>query len=127
MSKCCSNIVFIKKMNITTQMIKKILLTWIKKKDLDVLNAIEMNLKNNGIGIIDFFNIKKVKNELVENEIIIKKNIKFNITRKANKDFVYKNIKFEDNHRKFNYNESVNALSLKEFEEYLVALRSITL
>jgi|TARA_B110000263_G_scaffold244682_1_gene253059 SAM-dependent methyltransferase len=89
-----------------------------KKKDLDVLNAIEMNLKNNGIGIIDFFNIKKVKNELVENEIIIKKNIKFNITRKANKDFVYKNIKFEDNHRKFNYNESVNALSLKEFEEY---------
>ena len=40
-----------------------------KKKDLDVLNAIEMNLKNNGIGIIDFFNIKKVKNELVENEI----------------------------------------------------------
>ena len=44
--------------------------------------------------------------------------VKFNITRKANKDFVYKNIKFEDNHRKFNYNESVNALSLKEFEEY---------
>ena len=89
-----------------------------KKKDLDVLKAIEMNLKNNGTGIIDFFNINKVKNELVENEIIIKKDIKFNITRKANKHYVTKNIMFEANQKKYNYNESVNALSLKEFEEY---------
>jgi SAM-dependent methyltransferase len=89
-----------------------------KKKDLDVLKAIEMNLKNNGTGIIDFFNINKVKNELVENEIIIKKDIKFNITRKANKHYVTKKIMFEANQKKYNYNESVNALSLKEFEEY---------
>ena len=89
-----------------------------KKKDLDVLNAIEINLKNNGIGIIDFFNINRVKNELVEKEIIVKKDIKFNITRKVNKNYVSKNITFEDNQTTYNYNESVNALSLKEFEEY---------
>ena len=89
-----------------------------KKKDLDVLNAIEINLKNNGIGIIDFFNINRVKNELVEKEIIVKKDIKFNITRKVNKNYVSKNIIFEDNQTTYNYNESVNALSLKEFEEY---------
>jgi len=89
-----------------------------KKKDLDVLNAIEINLKNNGIGIIDFFNINRVKNELVEKEIIVKKDIKFNITRKVNKNYVSKNITFEDNQTSYKYNESVNALSLKEFEEY---------
>ena len=89
-----------------------------KKKDLDVLNTIEINLKNNGIGIIDFFNINRVKNELVEKEIIVKKDIKFNITRKVNKNYVSKNITFEDNQTTYNYNESVNALSLKEFEEY---------
>jgi len=89
-----------------------------KKKDLDVLNAIEINLKNSGIGIIDFFNINRVKNELVEKEIIVKKDIKFNITRKVNKNYVSKNITFEDNQTTYNYNESVNALSLKEFEEY---------
>ena len=89
-----------------------------KKKDLDVLNAIEMNLKNNGIGIIDFFNINKVRNELVKNEIIVKKDIKFNITRKAKKEFVSKTITFEDNKNKYSYIESVNALSLIEFQEY---------
>ena len=89
-----------------------------KKKDLCVLNAIEINLKNNGIGIIDFFNINRVKNELVEKEIIVKKDIKFNITRKVNKNYVSKNITFEDNQTSYKYNESVNALSLKEFEEY---------
>ena len=89
-----------------------------KKKDLDVLKAIEMNLKNNGTGIIDFFNINRVKNELIEKEIIVKKDIKFNITRKVNKNYVSKNIIFEDNQTTYNYNESVNALSLKEFEEY---------
>ena len=89
-----------------------------KKKDLDVLNTIEINLKNNGIGIIDFFNINRVKNELVKKEIIVKKDIKFNITRKVNKNYVSKNITFEDNQTSYKYNESVNALSLKEFEEY---------
>lgn len=89
-----------------------------KVKDLDVLNAIEMNLKNDGIGIIDFFNIKKVRNELVESEVIVKKDIKFKIKRRVNKNFVSKNITFEDNHIKYSFNENVNALSLNEFKEY---------
>ena len=91
-----------------------------KKKDLKILNAIEKSLKNKGVGIIDFLNINKVKKELIKNEIIIKKNIKFKIKRKANKDFVTKNITFDDNKNKYNYNESVNALSLNEFEEYFI-------
>ena len=83
-----------------------------------MLNAIEMNLKKDGVGIIDFFNINKVRNVLVESEVIVKKDIKFKIKRRVNKNFVSKNITFEDNHIKYSFNENVNALSLNEFKEY---------
>jgi len=90
-----------------------------KKKDLDVLYAIEKNLKNGGIGVIDFFNINKVKKNLIENEIIIKRNIKFKITRKIHKDYVKKSISFYDKKKEYNFNEKVNNLSLDNFINYL--------
>ena len=90
-----------------------------KKKDLDVLHAMEKNLKTGGIGIIDFFNINKIKKDLIENEIIIKKNIKFKIKRKVNRDNVNKSISFKDKKKQYNFNEKVNALSLDNFKNYL--------
>ena len=90
-----------------------------KKKDLDVLYAIEKNLKNGGIGVIDFFNINKVKKDLIENEIIIKRNIKFKITRKIYKDYIKKSISFYDKKKEYNFNEKVNNLSLDNFINYL--------
>ena len=90
-----------------------------KKKDLDVLYAIEKNLKNGGIGVIDFFNINKVKKDLIENEIIIKRNIKFKITRKIHKDYVKKSISFYDKKKEYNFSEKVNNLSLDNFINYL--------
>lgn len=90
-----------------------------KKKDLDVLYAIEKNLKNGGIGVIDFFNINKVKKDLIENEIIIKRNIKFKITRKIHKDYIKKSISFYDKKKEYNFNEKVNNLSLDNFINYL--------
>ncbi len=90
-----------------------------KKKDLDVLYAIEKNLKNGGIGVIDFFNINKVKKNLIENEIIIKRNIKFKITRKIHKDYIKKSISFYDKKKEYNFNEKVNNLSLDNFINYL--------
>ena len=89
-----------------------------KKKDLIILKSIEKNLKNKGIGVIDFFNVNKVKNELVKSEIIVKKNIKFNIERKINKGYVRQNIKFSNKSREYNFTENVNTLSLKDFKHY---------
>lgn len=89
-----------------------------KKKDLDVLNAIEKNLKNDGIGVIDFFNIIKIKKDLIKEEVIIKNKIKFNIKRKIYNNSVSKSISFEDNYKKHLFNENVNALSLNNFIEY---------
>ncbi|MAU64309.1 MAG: SAM-dependent methyltransferase [Flavobacteriaceae bacterium] len=90
-----------------------------KKKDQDILLAIEKNLKNGGIGVIDFFNINKVKKNLIKKEIVFKKNIKFKIKRKVYENYVKKSISFTDKNKQYNFNEKVNNLSLKNFKNYL--------
>jgi SAM-dependent methyltransferase len=89
-----------------------------KKKDVQILKTIEKNLKINGVGVIDFFNVNKVKNELIENEIINKKNIKFNINRKINRNCVTKKIIVEDNFKKYVFFEKVNTLTVNDFKNY---------
>ncbi len=91
-----------------------------KDKDIEILKTIEKNLDDNGTAIIDFFNIKKVKKELVKNEIIKKNNLKFNIERKISENYVLKNITVEDNGMKSKFYEKVNALNYNDFNKYLV-------
>ncbi|MDC0355452.1 class I SAM-dependent methyltransferase, partial [Flavobacteriaceae bacterium] len=42
-----------------------------REKDLEILLSLEKNLKDNGIGVIDFLNIKTVKVNLVKDEQVI--------------------------------------------------------
>ena len=58
-----------------------------REKDLEILLSLEKNLKDNGIGVIDFLNIKTVKVNLVKDEQVIIDDLKFNIKRKINKIF----------------------------------------
>ena len=89
-----------------------------RKKDLEILLSLEKNLKNNGTGVIDFFNLKNVKDNLIENEQVIIDNLKFNIKRKINKLSVTKEISFNDNNIDYKFKESVNTLSFEDFEKY---------
>ncbi len=89
-----------------------------RKRDLDIIKTIEKNLVNNGIGVIDFFNLNKVKKELILNEIINKKNIKFTIKRKVKNGYVIKNISIKDKSERHVFTEKVNALTLKDFQNY---------
>ena len=89
-----------------------------RKKDLEILLSLEKNLKNNGTGVIDFFNLKNVKDNLIENEQVIIDNLKFNIKRKINKLSVTKEISFNDNNIDYKFKESVNTLSIEDFEKY---------
>ena len=91
-----------------------------KDKDIGILKTIEKNLDDNGTAVIDFFNIKKVKKELVKNEIIKKNNLKFHIERKISKNYVLKSITVEDNGMKSKFYEKVNALNYNDFNKYLV-------
>lgn len=89
-----------------------------KDKDLEILLSLEKNLDKNGTGVIDFFNIKNVKNNLVKKEQTTIENIKFKIKRKINKFSVIKEISFEDNSIDYKFKESVNTLSLLDFKNY---------
>jgi 2-polyprenyl-3-methyl-5-hydroxy-6-metoxy-1,4-benzoquinol methylase len=89
-----------------------------REKDLEILLSLEKNLKDNGIGVIDFLNIKTVKVNLVKDEQVIIDDLKFNIKRKINKISVTKEISFNDKNKEYKFKESVNTLSLKDFEEY---------
>ena len=89
-----------------------------RKKDLEILLSLEKNLKNNGIGVIDFLNIKIVKKNLVKHEQVTIDNLKFKIKRKINKLSVIKEISFNDKNIDYKFQESVNTLSLKDFEKY---------
>ena len=80
--------------------------------------SLEKNLDKNGIGVIDFFNIKNVKDNLVKKEQTTIENIKFKIKRKINKFSVIKEISFEDNSIDYKFKESVNTLSLLDFKNY---------
>ena len=74
----------------------------------------EENLKDDGVGVIDFFNIHNVKKNLIEQENIIRDNINFNISRKTKDKLVEKNISFEDNSIQYSYKETVNGLNLND-------------
>ena len=89
-----------------------------REKDLEILLSLEKNLKNNGTGVIDFLNIKTVKKNLVKHEQVTIDNLKFKIKRKINKLSVIKEISFNDKNIDYKFQESVNTLSLKDFEKY---------
>ena len=78
----------------------------------------EKNIKNEGIGLIDFFNIHKIRKELISEEIIEKDKIKFKIKRKIHSNQVIKNINFNFNSIDYNFTEKVNTLKLSDFEKY---------
>lgn len=90
-----------------------------KEKDIKTLTAFHKNLKNSGVGVLDFLNIEKVKKELIFSETIRKKNILFHIKRSINKkNQLVKEISFFNNNIKFDYVEYVNALNLNDFKKY---------
>ena len=91
-----------------------------KKKDIEILQTIEKNMQVDGLAVIDFFNIEKVKNKLVKNEVIVKNNLKFIIKREITKNFVLKKILVKDGEMKYEFTEKVNALSYNDFKKYLI-------
>jgi hypothetical protein len=76
------------------------------------------NLKKGGKLVFDFMNVKKVINELVSEEIKIVDNIKFNIKRKVENNYIIKDISFYDT-EKFIFQEKVHALTLSDISELM--------
>lgn len=86
-----------------------------------VLNSVHTMLENDGILVIDFMNAIRVIDRLVESEVKTIDDITFNISRNYDGNHIFKEIKFEDNGKSFEYTERVQALKKEDFEFLLNA------
>lgn len=89
------------------------------EENLEVLNAAYYNLVPGGILVIDFLNSFRVAGNLVPKEEKEVDGIRFNIERNLVKGKIVKSIKFKDQGKWHEFEERVQAISMKEFKKML--------
>ena len=90
-----------------------------EKHNLNTFKSINNSLINHGILVIDYLNVFKLKEELVEKETKKIGNIIFNIKRSFKDNFIVKKIKIKDNNKIFYFEERVMELTVNDFQDYL--------
>jgi SAM-dependent methyltransferase len=85
-----------------------------------VLQHLKNGLKKNGILVIDFLNVEKVRKSIVKQEVITKNDINFYIDKTISGGFIIKKIMFSDDGKKYNFEERVRYITLQKFEAYFV-------
>jgi SAM-dependent methyltransferase len=90
-----------------------------EQEHLDTLININKSLKNEGILIIDFLNIKKVLKNIVPIEEKTIDNILFKIQRKTVDSFLLKKIEIQHQTKILNFEEKVMMLDLAKFELWI--------
>ena len=90
-------------------------------KDEDSLISLQNignSLKKEGSLVIDFLNERKVVDGLVPAENIHIDGCDYNITRKADHQFIYKNIKVTKGDSHYNFQEQVRRFKLSDFDSF---------
>jgi len=90
-----------------------------EKHNLNTFKSINNSLVNHGILVIDYLNVFKLKEELVEKETKKIGNIIFNIKRSFQDNFIVKKIKIKDNNEIYYFEEKVMELTINDFQDYL--------
>lgn len=90
------------------------------KEDIAVLQSFKSVLKKDGILVLDFLNVEKVKNNLIKNEVKQIDGIQFNIKREINNGFILKHIKFTDKGKDYKFTERVKFLDIDKFKSYFL-------
>lgn len=90
-----------------------------EKHNFNTFKSINNSLVNHGILVIDYLNVFKLKEELVEKETKKIGNIIFNIKRSFKDNFIVKKIKIKDNNEIFYFEERVMELTINDFQDYL--------
>ena len=88
-----------------------------EEDNLNTIKAIKANLKENGVGVIDFMNVDYVINNLVAEDIKTVEGIAFNLKRYMEDGYIIKDISFEVDNKSYNFKESVKAFTLDEFKD----------
>ena len=87
--------------------------------NLLTLVAIKESLSEYGFAVIDFMNANQVLKNLIPQETKTVDGITFDIKRFAIDGYIYKEIDFEDQGKKFHFTEKVKALTLNDFEHLM--------
>jgi SAM-dependent methyltransferase len=87
-------------------------------EDIAILKSIKNGLKENGVFVLDFLNVEKVKTSLVTKEIKTIDNIEFHIKREIKDGFILKHISFIADEKKHSYTEQVKFLTLDKMQTY---------
>ncbi|MCB0510376.1 MAG: class I SAM-dependent methyltransferase [Bacteroidetes bacterium] len=83
-----------------------------------VIHAMQKSLKKDGTIVLDYLNTEFALRQLVKEEEKLVDGIHFTIEKRLEKEFIVKNISFEDKGKKFNFEERVHALSLADFQSF---------
>ena len=84
-----------------------------------VIQAVSSMLDKQGLFVIDFMNMYRVIDTLVEYEEKVVDGILFKIQRRFDGKHIFKNIQFTDNGTDHSYTERVQGLTLEDFERLL--------
>ncbi|WP_194852021.1 class I SAM-dependent methyltransferase [Nonlabens antarcticus] len=89
--------------------------------NLRTIKAIKLSLKPGACGVIDFFNVKKVIENLVPYNEKTEKGITFEQNRRLEDGYIFKDINFKDDGNRYHFTERVQALTLADFQKYFKA------
>lgn len=84
--------------------------------NLKTLNSIKSSLKKDGLAVIDFLNIKYLKNNLIRKNTEEIDGIKFHLNRSIKNGFLTKKISFKHELNEYNFEEKVRSLDLDDFK-----------
>jgi len=86
-----------------------------EEDNLNTIKAIKSNLKDNGVGVIDFMNVDFVIDNLIEENNKTIEGIDFNLKRNVVHGYIIKDISFKIDNISYNFKERVKALKLDDF------------
>ena len=90
-----------------------------EEDNLNTICSIKQDLKENGIAVIDFFNVEKLRSTLIPKDEKTIHGLHFKMQRRFENGFIIKDIRFEDKGQQHHYQERVKALTLFDFKEML--------
>ncbi len=83
--------------------------------NLNTIKSIKANLKENGVGVIDFMNVDYVVNNLVADDVKTIEGIDFHLSRYVDNGYIIKDISFQFEGIPYHFKERVKAFSLQDF------------